>query len=75
MPLAKDPKGENREHERYCSYCFSNGKLNYQGDDLQEFKKAMISAITNRGESVLKAQLFAFMAGFAPRWKKGYKYP
>jgi hypothetical protein len=70
MPFKKDPKGANREHEKYCSYCFSNGKLCYPGSDLNEFKKAMITAIIARGESPWKAKLFAFMAGFAPRWKK-----
>ena len=73
MPFSKDPKGENREHEKFCTYCYGNGKLNYQGDDLGEFKKAMIAAIVARGENPIKAHLFAFMAGFAPRWKKGYK--
>lgn len=70
MPLKNDPKGINREHEKYCSYCFQNGKLCYEGNDVQEFKKAMIAAIVERGESPLKAKFFAFMAGFAPRWKK-----
>lgn len=70
MPFAKDPKGANREHEKYCSYCFYNGKPAYEGNDVNEFKKAMINAIVARGESRVKAWLFAFMAGFAPRWKK-----
>ncbi len=70
MPFAKDPKGENRENAKYCSYCFYDGKLAYPGDDVKEFKKAMIKAITDRGESPIKAHLFAFVAGFAPRWKK-----
>lgn len=70
MPFKKDPKGINREHEKYCSYCYTNGKLCYEGNDVKEFKKAMINAIVARGESRLKANFFAFMAGFAPRWKK-----
>lgn len=70
MPLAKDPLGQERESEKYCSYCFRDGKLCYQGSDVREFKKAMIAAIIARGESRLKAHVFAFMAGFAPRWKK-----
>lgn len=70
MPFSKDPKGANREHEKYCSYCFVKGKLCYEGNDVNEFKKAMIKAITDRGESKWKAYVFAFMAGFAPRWKK-----
>lgn len=70
MPLDKDPLGEQRESPRYCSYCFRNGKLCYEGNDLREFKRAMVAAIVSRGESRLKANIFAFMAGFAPRWKK-----
>jgi len=70
MPFSKDPKGANREHEKYCSYCYSNGRLCYEGSDVKEFKKAMIDAIVARGESKLKAKFFAFMASFAPRWKK-----
>ncbi len=71
MPLKKDPLGEKRESEKYCSYCFRDGKLCYEGNDVKEFKKAMIAAIVTRGESKTKARFFAFMAGFAPRWKKG----
>jgi hypothetical protein len=70
MPFKKDPKGANRESEKYCSYCFENGKLNYEGDDVNEFKEAMVDAMTARGENKTKAKLFAWMAGFAPRWKK-----
>ena len=70
MPFSKDPKGANRESQKYCSYCFTKGKLCYSGNDLKEFKKAMIDAIVARGESRVKAHIFAFMAGFAPRWKK-----
>ena len=69
MPFSKDPKGAKREHAKYCSYCYVDGKLCYEGTDVNEFKKAMIEAIVARGESRLKAQFFAFMAGFAPRWK------
>ena len=70
MPFKKDPLGEGRESRQYCSYCFRDGKLCYEGSDLREFKRAMVKAITDRGESKIKAHFFAFMAGFAPRWKK-----
>ena len=69
MPFKKDPLGDKRESPEYCSYCFKDGKLCYEGDDLKGFKKAMIAAIVARGESKIKAHFFAFMAGFAPRWK------
>lgn len=70
MPFVKDPKGVDREHEKYCSYCFRDGKLVYEGNDYKEFKKRMIDAIVERGESKIKAHIFAFMARFAPRWRK-----
>ncbi|MEZ4180320.1 MAG: zinc ribbon domain-containing protein [Candidatus Doudnabacteria bacterium] len=70
MPFGKDPKGAEREHELYCSYCYGNGHLMYEGDNVNEFKKMMVEAIVARGESKWKARLFAFIAGFAPRWKK-----
>ena len=73
MPFKKDPKGSDREHNDYCSYCYENGKLNYQDDDVKEFKKAMVEAMVKRGEPKFKAKFFAFMAGFAPRWKKSKK--
>lgn len=70
MPFKKDPLGDRRESTQYCSYCFNNGKLCYEGTDLKEFKKRMIEAIVSRGEGRIKAHIFAFLAGFAPRWKK-----
>ena len=39
MPFSKDPKGANREHEKFCSYCYTNGKLCYEGNDVNEFKR------------------------------------
>ncbi|MCA9364511.1 MAG: hypothetical protein KC736_01325 [Candidatus Moranbacteria bacterium] len=69
MPLSKDPKGSQREHEKYCSYCFTDGKLCYEGNDVKEFKKAMVDAMVDRGEGRMKARFFAFLAVFAPRWK------
>ena len=69
MPFKKDPKGADRESEKYCSYCFNDGKLCYEGNDVNEFKKVMVEAIVARGESRIMANIYAFMSGFAPRWK------
>ncbi len=69
MPFKKDPKGTARESEKYCSYCFADGKLCYEGTDIKEFKRVMIEQMTSRGTRPLKATFFAYMAGFAPRWK------
>jgi hypothetical protein len=68
MPFSKDPGP--RTSDKYCSYCFKDGKLCYEGTDKNEFKKAMYAAIRARGINPVTAWLYTFMAGFAPRWKK-----
>ena len=70
MPFKKDPKGADREHEKYCSYCFNGGKLTYEGTDFKEFKKGMVESMVAKGDSRIKAEFFAFMSRFAPRWKQ-----
>lgn len=75
MPFNKDPKGESRAREEYCSYCCDTNGVIYKGDDWSVFKHEMYNAIITRGEPKWKAWFFTFMAGFAPRWKKGYVYP
>lgn len=68
MPFSKDPGV--RESDKYCSYCYKDGKLCYEGTDLKEFQKACYQAMVGKGMNPLKARLFAFMIRFAPRWKK-----
>ena len=43
MPLSSDPGV--RESDRYCSYCYKNGALCYQGNDLKEFQKVSYEKI------------------------------
>lgn len=66
MPLSKD-LGQ-RESDQYCSLCFKDGKLLYEGD-WQGFKKAAYEGMISRGMHPWKASLFAWMTRFAPRWK------
>jgi Putative zinc ribbon domain len=68
MPLAKDTGP--RESERYCSYCFKNGKLLYEGSDLKEFQKHSYDAMVAHGTNRLLAKFYVYMIRFAPRWKK-----
>ncbi|MBP9669594.1 MAG: hypothetical protein KBE09_04885 [Candidatus Pacebacteria bacterium] len=68
MPFAKDTGV--RESERYCSLCFKNGKLCYEGNDLKEFQKVMYDSMRARGSNVLFASLATWMTRFAPRWKE-----
>ena len=70
MPFYKDPMGEKRESPLYCSYCFSNGTLNYEGADLKEFQDIVYKAMRARGVSWPMAKMYTWMIRFAPRWRK-----
>lgn len=67
MPFAKDPGV--RESDRYCSLCFKEGKLCYEGD-LKGFQQVCYKAMRSQGMGLLKAKLFTFMIRFAPRWRR-----
>ena len=67
MPFDKDPG--KRENDKYCSYCFKDGKLCYEGNDVNEFKKVCYENMLKNGTPKWKAKFFTFMVGFAPRWK------
>jgi len=68
MPLEKD-LGQ-RESDTYCSLCFKNGKLCYEGNNLKEFQKAAYTGMIARGMNPLLAKIYTFLIQFAPRWKK-----
>jgi len=68
MPFSQDPG--TRESEKYCSYCFKNGKLCYEGTDLKEYQKRCYDAMVGKGMNRYKAKFFVWMIRFAPRWKK-----
>lgn len=68
MPFAKDP-GE-RENDRYCSLCFKNGKLCYEGTDLKEFQKVCYESMLQSGMNKFLAKFYTWIIRFAPRWKK-----
>ena len=66
MPFSKD-KGV-RESDRYCSYCFKNGKLCYQGNDLREFQKVCYAQMRKDGINPLVASFYTYMIRYAKRW-------
>ena len=68
MPFSKDPNP--RESDRYCSYCYRNGALCYQGNDLKEFQRVSYEKMVANGNNKLMAKLFTYLIRFAPRWKK-----
>lgn len=72
MPFNRDPMGDRRENPQYCSYCFKDGRLCYEGD-LKGFQKICYEQMRKDGMSGIKAGFFSWMIRFAPRWrnKKG----
>lgn len=68
MPFSKDPGV--RESDKYCSYCFKNGRLCYEGNDLKIFQKVCYENMVRNGMNKIKAKFFTWLIRFAPRWKK-----
>ncbi|MBI5456955.1 hypothetical protein HY969_04440 [Candidatus Kaiserbacteria bacterium] len=67
MPL--DADSGPRESEKYCSYCFRNGKLTYEGTDVTEFTRLAYEGMRKQGMNIFKAWFFARMIRYAPRWR------
>ena len=66
MPFSQDTGV--RENPRYCSLCYKDGKLCYEGD-LKGFKKVAYEGMCKRGIGPVRASFYAWMIGFAPRWR------
>lgn len=67
MPFNKDTG--IRESDEYCSYCFKDGKLCYQGNDLKEFQAIAYKNMREKGIGYLPAKFYTWTIKFAPRWK------
>jgi hypothetical protein len=68
MPLAKDTQASGSD--KYCSYCFKDSKLVYEGTDVKEFQKFAYEGMLKGGMNKYQAKFFTWMIKFAPRWKK-----
>lgn len=68
MPFNKDTGV--RESDKYCSLCFKDGKLCYEGTDVKEFQKVCYESMVNKGMNKYLAKFYVWMIKFAPRWKK-----
>ena len=67
MPFEKDTG--IREDPRYCSLCYQNGRLQYEGGDLKEFQQMVYESMRKNGTNALLAKFYTWMIRFAPRWK------
>lgn len=68
MPFKKDTGV--RESEDYCSLCYKDGKLCYEGNNLKEFQDTAYKSMLESGTNKFLAKFYTFMIRFAPRWKK-----
>lgn len=68
MPFGKDPG--TRESDKYCSLCYKDGKLCYEGDNLKEFQKRCYEAMIAKGMNKRQAKFLTCLIRFAPRWRK-----
>ena len=67
MPMEKDPIDSGSD--KYCSFCFINGKLIAEGMTFQQFKKQSYDGMVAGGMNSLKAWFFSQFIGMAPYWK------
>ncbi len=70
MPFEKDLGV--RESDKYCSLCYKDGKLCYEGN-LKDFQKICYDNMRKGGMGYLKATFFTWMIRFAPRWNPARK--
>lgn len=66
MPFSQDTG--KRENDEFCSYCFKDGKVLYEGD-LKGFQDICYKAMREKGMGFLKAKFFTWCIRFAPYWK------
>jgi hypothetical protein len=73
LPFDQDPLKEKRESDIYCSLCFRDGKLCFEGN-VHEFLSMCYKAMTDVHHiPKWKATMFITMIRFAPRWKDDWK--
>lgn len=73
MPLSKDPQGggtnaEGSKSEKYCSYCYQNGKFTFNGT-VTEFQEHCRTKMKEGGHSGFMAWLFSRGLKRLERWK------
>ena len=70
--MPKDYDDGMREREDYCSYCYKNGKVCFEGTR-EEFQDMVYKKMRGRGISHIKAKFFTWMIRFAPYWQENNK--
>lgn len=73
MPLSKDPQGggtnaDGSLSEKYCSYCYADGKFKFNGT-VKEFQEHCRQQMIAGGHSGFMAWLFSRGLKRLERWK------
>lgn len=69
MPKASD--NGLRENKNFCSYCFKNGAVQFEGDK-KDFIEMCKRQMIKNGMNKIKATVFAWSINFAPWWRKDF---
>lgn len=67
MPMAKDVKDSGSD--KYCSFCFVNGKLIADGMTFKEFQDQSYKGMVKGGMNKFTAWFFSQFIRIAPYWK------
>lgn len=73
MPLSKDPQGggtnvDGSKSHKYCSYCYPNGTLCFEGS-VEEFQEFCRQKMIENGHPKFMAWLFTRGMKRLERWK------
>ncbi len=73
MPMSKDPQGggtnaDGSKNEKYCSYCYADGKFLFEGT-VEQFRDLCYNAMVEGGRPKFIAWLFTVGMKSLPRWR------
>ena len=74
MPLKKDPQqggtnADGSKNNKYCSYCYQNGKFLYEGNKVEEFQDFCKQKMIEGGHNKFMSWLFTRGMKRLERWK------
>jgi hypothetical protein len=55
---------------KFCKYCYKNGKICYEGNDLKEFQDICYKQMLSNGMWKPQAWILSWTIQFAPYWKR-----
>jgi hypothetical protein len=74
MPLGSDLENAGTENNgqksaQYCKYCYQDGKIQYDKNDIKEFQNLCYEGMLKNGMWKPRAWYYSWLIQFAPYWK------